>query len=130
MGRNAIQSTEAVWRERLARFGESKLTVKEFCRQEGVSDPSFYQWRKRLEKDPPVLKQTRRIGKRSAKAEKSQSFVPVRVSSAEDLSNSVFGSIVAEVEFPNGVRIRVPATHAEALRIAILTGNEVCREVA
>jgi transposase-like protein len=130
MGRNAIQSTEAVWRDRLARFGKCKLTVKEFCRQEGVSDPSFYQWRKRLEKDPPDSKHLRRTGGRSAKAEKSQSFVPVRVSSAGDLSNSVFGSVVAEVEFPNGVRIRVPATHAEALRIAILTGNEVCREVA
>lgn len=130
MGRNAIQSTEAVWCERLARFGESKLTVKEFCRQEGVSDPSLYQWRKRLEKDPPGSKHRRRIGGRSAKAEKSQSFVPVRVSSVGDLSNSVFGSIVAEVEFPNGVRIRVPATHAEALRVALLTGNEACREVA
>ena len=129
MGRNAIQSTEAVWRDRLARFGKCKLTVKEFCRQEGVSDPSFYQWRKRLEKGPQGSKRSRPTDGRSAKTEKPQSFVPVRVSSAEDLSNSLFGSVLAEVEFPNGVRIRVPAMHAEALRIAILTGNEVCREV-
>ena len=130
MGRSAIQSTEAVWRDRLARFGKCKLTVKEFCRQEGVSNPSFYQWRKRLTKDPQGSKHSRRTGERSVETEKPQSFVPVRVSSAEDLSNSVFGSVLAEVEFPNGIRIRVPATHAEALRIAILTGNEVCREVA
>jgi len=128
MERNVMQSTEAVWRDRLARFGKCKLTVKEFCRQEGVSDPSFYQWRKRLEKDPPDSKHIRRMGGRSTQAEKPQPFVPVRVSSAKVLTSSL-GSVLAEVEFPNGIRIRVPATHAEALRIAILTGNEVCREV-
>jgi hypothetical protein len=46
-------------------------------------------------------------------------FVPVRLPS----------SGVSEVEFPNGVRIRVPATNAEALRLAISAGNELCREV-
>ncbi|MDH5626073.1 MAG: transposase [Nitrospira sp.] len=129
MGRNAIQSTEAVWRDRLARFGKCKLTVKEFCRQEGVSDPSFYQWRKRLQKDPAGSRHRRRMGQRSDKSENPQSFVPVRVSSTEVLTSSILGSVLAEVELPNGVRIRVPATHSEALRIAILTGNEVCREV-
>ena len=43
MGRKPNQSTEAMWRDRLTRFRECDLTVKEYCRQEGVSDPSFYQ---------------------------------------------------------------------------------------
>ena len=60
---------------------------------------------------------------RPAKTVNPQPFLPVKVSSRED------SLALAEVEFPNGVRIRVPATHAEALRIAILTGNEVCGEV-
>jgi hypothetical protein len=38
----------AVWRERLRRFSRSGLTVAQFCEEEGVSEPSFYQWRKRL----------------------------------------------------------------------------------
>ena len=42
---------------------------------------------------------------------------------------SVPSATFTEVEFPNGVRIRVPATNAEALRVALTTGNEVCREV-
>ena len=33
--------------EWLDRFADSKLTVGEFCRQERVSDASFYHWRKR-----------------------------------------------------------------------------------
>ena len=36
------------WSERLSRFGESGQTVAEFCRAECVSQPSFYQWKKKL----------------------------------------------------------------------------------
>jgi transposase-like protein len=41
------------WRRRLARFRESQLSVAAFCRQEGVSPPSFYVWRKRLHVHAP-----------------------------------------------------------------------------
>jgi len=125
MGRKPSQSTEAVWRDRLARFVTCKLTVKEFCRQEGVSDPSFYQWRQRLDMVPKGSKRVRRSGGRSTKTVKAQPFVPVKVSPLEGAHNSG----LAEVELPSGVLIRVPAIHAEALRVAILTGNEACREV-
>ncbi len=36
------------WTDRLARFQKSNLKVPAFCRNEGVSVPSFYQWKKRL----------------------------------------------------------------------------------
>ncbi len=36
------------WSERLLRFSKSGQTVLEFCRSEGVSQPSFYVWRKQL----------------------------------------------------------------------------------
>jgi hypothetical protein len=39
----------AKWRERIERWKRSKMTVTEFCRREQVSQPSFFQWRKRLE---------------------------------------------------------------------------------
>lgn len=129
MGRKPSQSTKAVWRDRLARFRKCGLTVKEFCRQEVVSEPSFYQWRKRLVHGQPGAKRARRVGGRPTKTVKSQPFVPVKVASSDAITSSIFGLGLAEVELPNGVRIRVPATHAEALRIAILTGNQACQEV-
>jgi hypothetical protein len=129
MGRKPSPSTAAVWRERLARFGECQLTVKEFCRREGVSEPSFYHWRKRLDRGRTVAKQTRRSGGEPTKAIKSLPFLPVKVSSAGDDCHTAFNAAWAEVELPDGLRIRVPATHSEALRVVILTGHEVCREV-
>ena len=129
MGRKPSQSTESVWRDRLARFRKCSLTVKEFCHQEGVSDPSFYQWRKRLDGGRPGAKRTGRSGGGPTKTVKSLPFMPVKVSSARDTPSVLFSSALVEVELPNGVRIRVPAMQSEALRVAILTGNEACREV-
>jgi hypothetical protein len=39
---------EALWREVLARFRSSGLSVRAFCRQERVSEPSFYAWRRTI----------------------------------------------------------------------------------
>lgn len=36
------------WVERLRRYQASGLTVAQFCVEEGVSVPSFYQWRRKL----------------------------------------------------------------------------------
>lgn len=36
------------WRERIARQASSGMSVAAFCRQEGMSVPTFYEWRRRL----------------------------------------------------------------------------------
>ncbi len=36
------------WTERFARFERSEQTVRKFCRDEGVSVPSFYEWKRKL----------------------------------------------------------------------------------
>jgi hypothetical protein len=36
------------WMARLGRFGSSGQTVTEFCKSERISQPSFYQWKKKL----------------------------------------------------------------------------------
>jgi hypothetical protein len=105
-----------VWRDRLARFDKSKLTVVEFCRVEGVSNPSFYQWRKRLR--PATGNATRLPASRSRETGRRGAFVPV----------SVISPALAEVEFPNGVRVRVPANNTEALRAVILASGELTQE--
>jgi hypothetical protein len=36
------------WRERIAEQERSGMSVKEFCRERGLTECSFYAWRKRL----------------------------------------------------------------------------------
>ena len=112
MGRKS--SAESVWRNRLAKYSKSSLSVTEFCRQQGVSVPSFYQWRKRLCGSCSAAPAK---PKKSSHAKKA-SFVPLGVSPAA----------LVEIEFPSGVRVRVPASNLEALQQVITAANAICRE--
>jgi hypothetical protein len=42
------------WQELIRQQQQSKLSVRVFCRQNGFSDQSFYNWRKRLAASEPV----------------------------------------------------------------------------
>jgi hypothetical protein len=47
-------SKDDQWRERIAERERSGLSVKQFCKERGVSEYSFYTWRKRLARKEPV----------------------------------------------------------------------------
>jgi transposase len=47
-------SKDDQWRERIAERERSGLSVKQFCKERGVSEYSFYTWRKRQAKKEPV----------------------------------------------------------------------------
>jgi hypothetical protein len=89
------------WRLRLQRFQSSGLSVSQFCAREQVSQPSFYQWRKRLQLAP-----TR---------PSAPTFLPVRLTQ----------SAAVEIHLPNGARVSVPSGNAEALRVAIEAAGAV-----
>jgi hypothetical protein len=96
------------------------LTVAEFCRREGVSNASFYRWRNRLEqrgREPGGVEQA---GPGASGGDLPGRFLPVNVA----------GLNLVEIELPDGIKVRVPATDAGVLRTAILAGHEACREVA
>lgn len=83
----------AVWQTRLREFDRGNFTVVEFCRQAGVSVPSFYLWRRKLK--PAV----------------AASFLPVEITSGGQV----------EVLLPGGVRVLVPSHDQQALRTVIST---------
>ena len=51
--RAAIPKTDA-WAERIAAQQRSGISVKQFCKEQGVTEGAFYAWRKRLQKKEPV----------------------------------------------------------------------------
>ena len=42
------------WRERIAEQERTGVSVKQFCKQQGLTEYSFYAWRKRLRRQAPV----------------------------------------------------------------------------
>ena len=101
MGRTADGSVSAVWAERLARHRRSTLSIAEFCRRERISPPSFYSWRKRLEKDE--------LGPGAP------GFIPVELSPAVEPSAEG-----VQIELPGGALVTLPAgASAELVTTAI-----------
>jgi transposase-like protein len=52
-GKTAEERT-AYWRERLAEQERSGVPVQQFCKEKGITEQSFYVWRKRLRKQEPA----------------------------------------------------------------------------
>ena len=110
MARSADSVKRQAWQQRLRRFRNSRLTVAAFCQVEGVSVPSFYQWRRILgqtaaeaNRHPPTTPDVKSstVGR--------QSFVPVEV----------IRSTSIEIYLPNGARLTVPAGDQTSLDAAV-----------
>ena len=99
-GRSPHKRTE--WCERLQRFVGSELSLTEFCQREGVSPSSFHRWRKELDSSP---------NSQALHSLTRASFVPVQVATSH----------CVEVNFPNGVRLALPVSDPELIRISIDT---------
>jgi transposase len=50
----AAKSKADEWAERIAAQQRSGMSVKQFCKEQGLTEYSFYAWRKRLQERGPV----------------------------------------------------------------------------
>jgi transposase-like protein len=55
----ANSSKQARWLDLVQRWQRSKLTVREFCQRQQISEPSFYSWRRVLRERGLVGEPTR-----------------------------------------------------------------------
>jgi len=100
MARAMDNSKWRAWRRRMERFARSRRSVTEFCREEGVSHASFYQWRKRL--------RAAANDETDAATAPDGAFVPLRL----------VGSARVTAHLPGGTRLEIPMDPA-AFRLAI-----------
>src|SRR5438105_14265314 len=89
---------EQLWRKIVAAWQESGQSLRGFCRNRGLQEPSFYAWRRTLRQRD----QQRRAAPQSK-------FVPVRV----------VADALLEIVLPTGVVVRVPGA-TEAATVATL----------
>lgn len=85
---------ERHWRQLLARWRRSGLSVRDFCVQAGCSEPSFYSWRRELQ----------RRERTTQPASPQPTFVPVQV-----VAEPPRPSAALEVVLPGGSVLRLPA---------------------
>ena len=92
-----------LWRERIAEHGRSELSVKQFCKERGLTECSFYSWRKRLREAGPV---------RFALIERG----PVRHDSAVDARLELLLASGELLRIGSGIHSATRRTVLEALR--------------
>jgi len=66
MGKQTQVSKELTWRNHLARHASSGKSVSAFCRDEAISEGSFYAWRSRLRVATVNTTSTPRLQKKPA----------------------------------------------------------------
>jgi transposase len=94
-----------VWAERLDRFRRSGQTVAQFCAAEGVSEPSFYVW-----------KRTLTAGAEPPGPPPAPTLVPIRL--------TPLPAAPIELALPSGTVVRFPADARPELIVAVLRGLE------
>ena len=107
MFQNKIAQT---WAARLDRFDQSETTIAQFCLQEGVSQASYYYWRRKLRTQSPASKQKQ--------ASPVPPFLPVTLPSQQATIIDPATTIPSRmtIELPGGIRIRfeIPTDHHPA----------------
>ena len=87
---------EAGWRDAITRQAKSRLSVKEFCKQNGLSEPSFYERRRTYrERD-------------ADRAATQPAFVPVVV--REDRPAATMPEANLVIELRGGRLLRLPGS--------------------
>ena len=86
------------WQEMIVRQADSGLSVRQFCVAEGVSEPSFYAWRRKLGKPKGGVKRSQTSSGRRSAPRNGREFIPLKL---------LESSGPVEVVHPMGYRIRV-----------------------
>ena len=94
----------AEWRARFERFAKAGKSVSRFCQGEGVSVPSFYQWRKKL-----------------AARETTASGDPTSLGSGSFAAVRLVGSASVAAWLPGGTRLEIPLGDPRTLTLVIET---------
>ena len=111
MGRRR-QDRESYWRGVLQRQMDSGLSVARFCRQESVSAPSFYAWRRKLSSP----------AEGAAPTGQAANFIPFRIESRAAAES-------VRILLPHGVSIDAPGgidRHALADLLGALRAAQLC----
>jgi len=96
------------WSDRLERFESSGQTVVQFCVAEGVSQPSFYQWRKKLGVGARVRRGSSKRSRRPDRGRQNKSvFKQVQLTSTPGVQQNTTIRLADGVDIELGNNLQV-----------------------
>jgi hypothetical protein len=120
MARTQRRSTEKerFWRDVFRHQPRSGLSIRGFCRREGLSEPSYHAWKRTLAERAASARQRSggsiqrvRVRRAAGHGKPTTTFVPLSIGPASGPS-----AMPVEIFLPSGVRIGVsPAADARLL---------------
>src|SRR5436190_109758 len=115
MPRKVSDERTLFWRDLIERQRTSGLNIARFCADAGVSQNSFYVWKKRLLTTAQQDRAAMSRRKHRRKKAMTKSLVPVRV--IPDVSHQPPTDKAIEITWPNGIALRVaPGCDSQTLR--------------
>ena len=117
---------ERFWRDAIRQQQRSGQSVRQYCRDQGVSEPSFYAWRRELKRRHNRGAKTtsrRAAGRPRVGPSRRPAFVSVQLAPG----TVPIGSAPIECLLPNGMLLRLPAGMEPAAIAAVLTSWEQSR---
>jgi hypothetical protein len=104
----------AYWRSVFREHAGSGLSIRRFCRENGISESTFFAWRKKLKKTPPLAKSGRGRAREGSHRGKS----PVKQSAGGEHAAPASGRDDPPTENPGMafVAVRLP-TGSESIEV-------------
>ena len=94
---------EQFWRRIVAGQADSGLSIRRYCLDRGVKEPSFFAWRKELARRDAAANKGRARSQATGRRPAPLRFAQVQIAPGE-----LAGGGCIEIILPAGVRIRVP----------------------
>ncbi len=111
---------ERQWRERMAQWQASGLSVREFCRRQGWTEPTFHYWKRELSRrDAAAANSAVKSPSQNSPALQPK-FLPLTVLPSATLS--------VEVRCPSGHVVMLPACDAASLASLFAALDLLARE--
>lgn len=98
---------EARWRKVMSAQGHSGRNVRQYCREQGLSESAFWFWKRELARRAAEERVGRSDRRRSKRRPRRPEFIPVSLGPALPLAP-------IEVQLTGGVNVRVAAGCEEA----------------
>ena len=100
---------ERFWRQVVKGHAGSGRSIQQYCADRGVSQPSFFAWRREIaRRDSATSKQAKSSLKRAKPKSKRQTPVPQRFAQLQIAPIELAGGACIEIVLPGGTCVRVP----------------------